>query len=77
VDEWTDIAWLEPSKGRAAFMTDQVVRRALDSFLSERGMSRSQLADDDIRIDMVYLGPAKGTCLRRLMIRTRALSDQG
>jgi hypothetical protein len=57
VGEWTDVAWLEPSKGQTVSTTDMV--RVLDSFLSERGMSRSQLADD-IRADLVYLGPAKG-----------------
>jgi hypothetical protein len=74
VDEWTDVAWLEPSKRQVAFGKDPEVSRALDSFLAERGMSRLQLADRDIRIDMVYLGPAKGMCTRRLMVRTQALA---
>lgn len=77
VVEWTEVAWVEPSKGQPGSVTKQDVSRALDSFLSERGMSRSQLSDDDIRIDLAYLGPAKGVCAYRVMIRTQALSDLG
>jgi hypothetical protein len=65
---------VEPSKEQAPFTIKQEVSRALDSFLSERGMTRSQLSDDDIRIDLLYLGPAKVVCAHRVMIRTQALS---
>jgi hypothetical protein len=74
VGEWTEIACVEPSKEQAPFTIKQEVSRALDSFLSERGMTRSQVSDDDIRIDLLYLGPAEGVCAHRVMIRPRALS---
>jgi hypothetical protein len=38
--------------------------------LSRRGLSLADLADDDIRIDLVYLGSSAGGCGRRLMIKT-------
>ena len=77
VGEWTEVACVEPSKEQPGSITKQDVSRALDSFLSERGISRSQLPDDDIRIDLASLGPAKGVCAHRVMIRTQALSDLG
>ena len=46
---------------------------ALDSFLSQRGLSRNEVANEDLRVDLVYLGPGKGRCARRLMIRSAPL----
>jgi hypothetical protein len=67
--EWTEVARLE-SEGQP-FKAE--LARTLDSFLSQRGMSRNELADDDIRVDLVYLGPAKGRCATRVLVRTAAL----
>lgn len=69
VDEWTEVARLESERG--PFKAE--LTRTLDVFLSKRGMSRNELADDDIRVDLVYLGPAKGRCARRVLVRTAAL----
>jgi hypothetical protein len=69
MDQWTEVACLE-SDG-APFKAE--LARNLDSFLSARGMSRNEIADDDIRVDLVYLGPAKGRCARRVLVRTAAL----
>jgi hypothetical protein len=74
VGDWTEVACVEPSKEQAPSALKREVSQALDSFLSDRGMTRSQLSDDDIRIDLLYLGPAKGVCAHRVMIRTQALS---
>ena len=46
---------------------------ALDAFLSQRGLSLADLTEDDLRIDLVYLGSGAGGCARRLMIRTTAV----
>jgi len=72
MDEWTEVAWLESEGG--AFKAE--LARTLHAFLAERGMSRNEIADNDIRVDLVYLGPAKGRCARRLLVRTAALLDE-
>jgi hypothetical protein len=63
--EWIEVARLE-SEGRP-FKAE--LARTLDSFLSERDMRRNEISDDDL----VYLGPAKGSCVRRVLVRTAAL----
>lgn len=71
VNDWTEVAWVEPvspSDDKAE------VGKVLDSFLSEHSLNRRSVADDDIRIDVAYLGPDKGTCGYRLMVRTAVLS---
>jgi hypothetical protein len=69
VEEWTQICWLEPNDAplKAELET------ALESFLSSHGISRDSIADDDVRLDVAYLGPANGHCARRLMIRTATM----
>ena len=72
MDEWTYVGWVDPVNPAA----DRVERnRVLDSFLSQHGLDRRTIDDDDIRIDVTYLGPDKGTCGYRLMVRTAALSE--
>jgi len=70
VDDWLEVAWLEPD---ASTDPKAGLDLALDSFLSQRGLSRKNLADRDVRLDLVYLGPAWGGCAKRLMIRSTAL----
>jgi hypothetical protein len=70
VDEWTEVAWLE-SDGAAV---QAQLERALASFLSQHGISRDSVADNDVRLDLVYLGPTKGRCAKRLMIRNDLLA---
>jgi hypothetical protein len=72
MEEWTEVAWLESEGG--PFKAE--LARTLDPFLSERGMSPNEIADHDIRVDHVYLGPAKGRCARRVLVRTAALRDE-
>ena len=71
MDEWTEVAWLESEGG--PFKAE--LARTLDTFLSERAMSRNEIADDDSRVDLVYLGPAKGRCARSVLVRTAALME--
>jgi hypothetical protein len=70
-DGWTEVACLESESG--PFKAE--LARTLNAFLAERGMSRNEIADHDIRVVLVYLGPAKGRCARRLLVRTAALRD--
>ena len=67
VDGWIEVAWSPPARSRTAKAD---LDAALDAFLSRRGLSLADLADDDIRIDLVYLGSSAGGCGRRLMIKT-------
>jgi hypothetical protein len=74
VDGWIEAAWSPPAEiGTARANLDAT----LDAFLSLRGLSRGGLAEDDIRIDLVYLGPGARGCGRRLMIRTTAVPPGG
>jgi hypothetical protein len=72
VDDWTEVACVDPVSP-----SDDTAElaRVLDSFLSQHGLDRRSVADDDIRIDVVYLGPDKGTCGYRLMVRAAVLSQ--
>jgi hypothetical protein len=70
VEDWIEVGWLE-SQGGPNVKAE--LARTLDSFLAQHGMSRIDIAADDIRVDLVYLGPAKGRCERRLLIRRAAL----
>ena len=72
VDGWIEVAWSPPAEVGTARAD---LASALDAFLSQRGLSRADLAEDDIRIDLVYMGSSAGGCGRRLMIRTTALSS--
>jgi hypothetical protein len=72
VDEWTEIAWMEPSHGATQFRSE--LAAVVQAFLAERGLGGARIADDDIRVDRVYLGPDKGSCGQRVMIRTTALT---
>jgi len=56
VGEWTEVACLEPEGGRFKAELGGI----LDSFLSERGMRRNEIGDDDIRLDLVYLSLQRG-----------------
>jgi len=68
--EWTEVAWLGP-EGQDNRMND--VPRVLHEWLHERGLTRNDLQDDDVRLDLVYLGPTRGVCGTRIMVRTAAL----
>jgi hypothetical protein len=72
VNDWTCVIWVEP--GSASDVKAEL-DGALNSFLSQHGLNRHSVSDDDIRMDVVYLGPDKGTCGYRLMIRTAVLSE--
>jgi hypothetical protein len=48
MNEWTEVAGLESERGPSK----AELARALDSFLNNRGMSRNEIADDDIRVDL-------------------------
>ena len=73
-DGWIEVAWSPPAEAGTARAD---LDAALDAFLSRRGLSRADLAGENIRIDLVYLGPSVGGCGRRLMIRTTALPPGG
>lgn len=66
-DDWIQVAYLEPTA------TEPDRRAAVDGVITEwvlaHGMAREELADDDIRIDLVYLGPDRGACATRVLIR--------
>ena len=64
--EWTQVACLEPEGGPF----EAELGRTLDTFRSEPGMRWNQISDDDIRVDLVYIAPAKGRCVRRVLVRT-------
>jgi hypothetical protein len=68
--EWVEVAWLEPVgyDNRMAEVSD-----VLESWLSERGLTRSDIRDDDVRVDLAYLGPERGVCGTRIMIRATAV----
>lgn len=68
--EWTEVAWLEP-EGQDNRMGD--ARAVLDGWLGERGLTRADISDDDVRFDLVYLGPGQGVCGTRIRIRTAAV----
>jgi hypothetical protein len=70
VDGWIEVAWVPPAQSGTARAD---LDAALDAFLSRRGLSLADLTEDDIRIDLVYLGSGAGGCVRRLMIRTTAM----
>lgn len=62
----TPVAWFPLVRGGTANTEELVV--ALDAFLFQRGLSRADLAEDDVWIDLVYLEPGAGGCGRRLMM---------
>lgn len=70
VDGWIEVAWIPPAQSGTAKADLDV---ALDAFLSRRGLSQADLSEDDIRIDLVYLGSDAGGCGHRLMIRATAV----
>lgn len=70
--EWVEVAWLEP-QGHSNGMAE--ISDVLESWLSERGLTRSDIRDDDIRVDLVYLGPERGACGTRIMIRAPAVEN--
>ena len=70
--EWVEVAWLEP-KDHGNGMAE--ISGVLESWLSERGLTRSDIRDDDIRVDLVYLGPVRGACGTRIMIRATAVES--
>jgi hypothetical protein len=52
-----------------------VKARALAAeWLSQRGVAIEDLGDDDLRIDLVYLGRERGVCDVRVSVRTGALT---
>lgn len=70
--EWVEVAWLGPEDHKSG-MTE--ISDVLDSWLRERGLTRSGIRDDDIRVDLVYLGPERGACGTRIMIRATAVEN--
>ena len=73
-DEWEQIARLHPNEpGRNR--VDEVPG-ILTAWLAERGMTPAELSDDDVRVDLAYLGPDDGRCAVIISIRRAALSER-
>lgn len=58
LDDWIEVAWLEPTTQGDNRSSE--VNAVLDAWLRDRGTMRDKVADDDIRIDLVYVGPERG-----------------
>jgi hypothetical protein len=71
--EWTEVAWLEP-EGQDNRMADAPA--VLDGWLRERGLTRADISDDDVRLDLMYLGPTRGVCGTRICVRTSVIGTR-
>ncbi len=69
--EWTLIGELKTPDDTAS----DDVQSLVSTWLAERGIERQALADDDLRIDLSYLGPGQG-CDMRVSVRTIAFKTQ-
>jgi len=72
--EWTDVVTLPPPP--PAVNRERELGAALDVWLQGNGFDPAALDDDDIRVDLVYLGRGRG-CEARLRVRTAALRPAG
>ena len=70
-DEWIVVAVAEPSGNPRA--DRQTVLDRLEAFLDDRGIVRGDVVDADIRIDLIYMGPERGQCATRLLVRRASL----
>jgi hypothetical protein len=73
-DEWLDVARLDPT-GPGRNRSDEVPG-VLRVWLAERGMSPADLTDEDVRVDLAYLGPDDGRCAVVVRVRRAALTDR-
>jgi hypothetical protein len=69
-DNWAEVATLEHPDDSADRKDELAL--ALDVWLAERGCSRDMLTDEDLRLDLLYLGPGRG-CMTRLLVNVNAL----
>src|SRR5690348_6198449 len=67
VDGWIEVAWSPPPEAGTARAD---LDAALDAFLSQRGLSRAGLAEDDLRIGPGLHGTECRSLRARLMSRT-------
>lgn len=70
MSEWTEVAWFDPPEGSVDRRAQ--IDTALDDFLTQRGLNRSQIEDNDIQIRVTYMGPGKG-CGTHVLIRTASI----
>ena len=73
-DGWEQIAQLdpaEPGRNRA-----DEVPSVLAAWLAQRGLVPTDLSDDDVRVDLAYLGPDDGRCSVIVSVRRAALSGR-
>jgi hypothetical protein len=66
-DEWIEVAWLEPTA--EANNRSSEAKAVLGEWLRDHGIALDEVADDDIRIHLVYLGPERGVCGTRVLVR--------
>lgn len=70
-EDWVEAVYLDPPKDLAKGQARDMWR-ALEAFLTERGLARRDIYESDLRIDKFYMGPGKG-CATRVMIKSEAL----
>ena len=71
-EEWEQVARLEPvepGRNRA-----DEVPSVLTAWLAQRGVAPTDLSEDDVRVDLAYLGPDDGRCAVIISVRRAAVS---
>jgi hypothetical protein len=69
---WTEIAYLEPTDPDADRMAE--IFNAVSVWLASHSLTRDDVRDEDLGIDLIYLGPDRATCATRVSIRDSAIS---
>ncbi len=70
--EWIEVGWVSDVAESERFAK---AHSMLDKWLVDRGVSRASIPDEDLRIDLVYLGPGKG-CDLSVSIKESALQTR-
>lgn len=71
--DWVEVARLNPTEpGRNR--SDEVPE-VLRSWLADRGLVPADLEDDDVRVDLAYLGPDDGRCAVHIWVRRSSMRE--